>query len=91
MAPLKRWGGGLPQDKIPEGTAGFDASGGRPRTWPLQLCKIHWAALLPALPAGEYTLRCRTIDEKGQPQPLPRPFRKSGHCAIEAVKITVKA
>jgi DMSO/TMAO reductase YedYZ molybdopterin-dependent catalytic subunit len=89
LAPPARWGGDLPEGKIPEGTRGFDAKTGRPRAWPLRLCKVHWAALLPGLPAGEHTLRCRSIDEKGQPQPLPRPFRKSGHCAIEAVRITV--
>jgi DMSO/TMAO reductase YedYZ molybdopterin-dependent catalytic subunit len=90
LAPPKQWGGGLPDGKIPEGTAGFEPATGRPRVWPLRLCKVHWAALLPGLPAGEYTLRCRSIDAKGQPQPLPRPFRKSGHSAIEAVKISVK-
>jgi DMSO/TMAO reductase YedYZ molybdopterin-dependent catalytic subunit len=90
LAPPRRWGGDLPEGKIPQGTAGFDTATAQPRAWPLRLCKVHWAALLPGLPAGEHTLRCRTIDEKGQPQPLPRPFRKSGHCAIEAVKISVK-
>ena len=59
------------------------------RTWPMRLGKVHWTVLLPALSEGEYVLRCRTIDEKGQAQPMPRPFRKSGHCEIEAVKFTV--
>jgi hypothetical protein len=39
----------------------------------------------------DYLLRCRTLDEKGIAQPMPRPFRKSGGCAIEAVKVAVKA
>jgi DMSO/TMAO reductase YedYZ molybdopterin-dependent catalytic subunit len=90
LPPPKHWGGELPAGKIPARTAGFDPATGRPLAWPLRLCKVHWASLLPGLPGGEYLLRCRTIDEKGQPQPLPRPFRKSGHCAIEAVKISVK-
>jgi DMSO/TMAO reductase YedYZ molybdopterin-dependent catalytic subunit len=90
LGPPTHWGGGLPGDRVPEGTTGFDAATGRPRTWPLRLGKVHWTALLPGLPAGEYTLRCRTVDEKGHAQPLPRPFRKSGHCAIEAVKLSVK-
>jgi hypothetical protein len=90
LPPPQRWGGELPEGKIPERTAGFDPATGRPLAWPLRLCKVHWASLLPGLPAGEYTLRCRTIDAKGQAQPLPRPFRKSGHSAIEAVTITVK-
>jgi DMSO/TMAO reductase YedYZ molybdopterin-dependent catalytic subunit len=90
LSPPQRWGGELPDDKIPAGTFGFDDSG-RPRAWPMRLAKVHWAALLPGLPAGQYTLRSRTVDEKGIAQPLPRPFRKSGHAAIEMVSIKVKA
>jgi DMSO/TMAO reductase YedYZ molybdopterin-dependent catalytic subunit len=90
LPPPARWGGDLPGDAIPKGTRGFDEKTGRPRTWPLRLCKAHWAVLLPGLPAGEYTLRCRTIDEKGQAQPMPRPFRKSGHSAIEEIRLRVK-
>ena len=85
----KIWGGSLPEDKLPQNTLGFDADG-HPKTWPIRLSKAHWAALLPGLPAGEYTLRSRTIDEKGATQPLPRPFRKSGHAAIEQVSLVVK-
>jgi DMSO/TMAO reductase YedYZ molybdopterin-dependent catalytic subunit len=90
LPPPKRWGGKLPGDAIPKDTLGFDPVTGLPRTWPMRLCKVHWAALLSGLPAGAFTLRCRTIDEKGQAQPMPRPFRKSGHCAIEETNITVK-
>jgi DMSO/TMAO reductase YedYZ molybdopterin-dependent catalytic subunit len=89
LPPPTRWGGSLPGDRVPADTAGFDKTG-RPLTWPMRLGKVHWAALLPGLPAGEYTLRCRTVDEKGHAQPLPRPFRKSGHCDIEAVDLVVK-
>jgi len=90
LAPPQRWGGDLAEGEIPAGTLGFDADG-RPQKWPLPLGKLHWAALLPGLPAGEYTLRSRTVDAKGIAQPLPRPFRKSGHSAIESVSIRVKA
>jgi hypothetical protein len=86
----QRWGGGLPGDAVPKGTMGFDAEKGRPLAWPMRLGKVHWAALLPGLPAGDYTLRCRAVDAGGHAQPMPRPFRKSGHCAIEAVKLAVK-
>ena len=89
LGPPPRWGGNLPDDEIPSDTLGFDASG-RPRTWPMRLAKAHWAILLPGLAAGEYTLRSRTIDEKGIPQPMPRPFRKSGHSAIESISIRIK-
>jgi DMSO/TMAO reductase YedYZ molybdopterin-dependent catalytic subunit len=88
LEPPTRWDN-LPGGRVPEGTRGFDAATGRPRAWPLRLCKVHWAALLPRLAAGEYTLHCRTIDEKGIAQPMPRPFRKSGHAAIEAVPLSV--
>jgi DMSO/TMAO reductase YedYZ molybdopterin-dependent catalytic subunit len=89
LPPPKHWGA-LPDGKIPAGTMGFDAAAGQPRAWPVRLTKVHWAVLLPGLSAGEYTFRCRTIDEKGAAQPMPRPFQKSGHAAIESVKIAVK-
>jgi hypothetical protein len=53
-------------------------------------CKVHWAALLPGVAAGKYTLRSRTIDERGHAQPMPRPFRKSGHAAIEEFAVVVE-
>ena len=56
----------------------------------MRLTNAHWAAVLPGLKKGEYTFRCRTIDEKGHAQPMPRPFRKSGHAAIESVVIRVR-
>ncbi len=88
LPPPAKWGGKLPGDALPADTMGFDAQG-KPKTWPLRLGKAHWAALLSGLPAGEYTLRCRTIDAKGQAQPMPRPFRKSGRCEIEEVKLII--
>jgi DMSO/TMAO reductase YedYZ molybdopterin-dependent catalytic subunit len=90
LPPPTKWGGDLPGDSIPKDTIGFDAAG-RPKSWPMRLAKAHWAALLPGLPAGEYTLRCRTIDANGQAQPMPRPFKKSGRCDIEAVNFAVTA
>jgi DMSO/TMAO reductase YedYZ molybdopterin-dependent catalytic subunit len=82
------WGGGIADGKIPAETMKFDGQG-RPTSWPIRLGKVHWAVLLPGLPAGDYTLRSRTVDDKGIGQPLPRPFRKSGHSAIEEVSISV--
>ncbi|MFO0975651.1 MAG: molybdopterin-dependent oxidoreductase [Planctomycetaceae bacterium] len=83
------WGGELPEGQIPANTGGFNADG-TPSRWPMRLCKVHWATLLPGLPPGEYSLRSRTIDKKGQAQPMPRPFRKSGHAAIEQVTVVVE-
>lgn len=89
LGPPKSWGGTLEGDQIPTGTLGFDDAG-QPKTWPMRLAKVHWATLLPGLAAGDYVLRSRTIDEKGLAQPLPRPFRKSGHAAIESVNVRVR-
>ncbi len=89
LGPPAQWGGDLPDGKIPAETLGFDAAG-KPNTWPMRLGKAHWVAVLPGVPVGEYEFRCRTVDEKGAAQPLPRPFRKSGHAAIETVAIVVK-
>lgn len=88
LQPPKAWGGDLPGGAIPKDTRGFDAAA-KPKAWPMRLAKAHWAVLLPGLPAGEYTLRCRTIDAKGEAQPMPRPFKKGGRCDIESVKFAV--
>jgi hypothetical protein len=79
----------LPESKLPAGTHGFTDEG-RPKTWPLRLTNAHWAAVLPGVAAGDYIFRCRSIDEKGHAQPLPRPFRKLGHSAIEEVRLSVQ-
>ncbi|MBI3871028.1 MAG: molybdopterin-dependent oxidoreductase [Verrucomicrobia bacterium] len=91
ILPAPRNWGAVPGGKIPADTLGFDGPTGQPRAWPMRLGKAHWAALLPGVRAGDYTLRCRTIDDKGMAQPMPRPFQKSGNAAIEAVEIKVKA
>jgi DMSO/TMAO reductase YedYZ molybdopterin-dependent catalytic subunit len=89
LPPPEKWGGDFPEDEPPlEQVIGFNADG-RPNSWPMRLAKAHWAILLPGLPVGDYTLRSRTIDAKGVAQPLPRPFRKSGHAAIEEIAIKV--
>ncbi|MDA1050767.1 MAG: molybdopterin-dependent oxidoreductase [Planctomycetota bacterium] len=91
LPPPEVWGGGIADNRIPPSTKGFDSETGQPTVWPIRCSMVHWAALLPGLPSGEYTFRCRTIDEKGNGQPLPRPFRKSGHAAIEQLSVTVEA
>ena len=90
LPPPKHWGA-LSDEKMLKGTIGFDPATGQPLTWPMRLTRVHWTALLPGVPEGEYTLRSRTIDGKGVAQPLPRPLQKSGHSAIEQVDISVKA
>lgn len=89
LPPPKHWGD-LPDGQVPPGTLGFHDATGQPGAWPMRLAKIHRAALLPGVPAGDYTLRCRTIDAKGVAQPMPRPFTKSGHSGIESIEIAVQ-
>lgn len=86
----EHWGGDIADNRIPPGTAGFDSQTGQPNEWPLRLTKAHWAALIPGLPQGKFTFRCRTIDQNGIPQPMPRPFAKSGRAAIQQVAIRVE-
>jgi len=88
LPPPKEWGGDFPGGVFPKNVLGFDDAG-KPKMWPMKLAKAHWAALLPGLPAGEYVLRCRSIDAKGIAQPLPRPFKKSGRADIEEKRMMV--
>lgn len=81
-------GGGLPDDELPADVFGFEE--GKPKLWPMPLTRAHWCFLHEGLAPGKYTLRCRTIDRNGVPQPMPRPFRKSGHAKIEQVQFEVK-
>lgn len=89
LPPPDDWGGGLPDNEIPAETIGFEATSGKPIAWPMRLCKAHWAGVYDGLSPGKYMLRCRAVDAKGHGQPMPRPFRKSGHAAIEQVEIVV--
>lgn len=89
LAPPTRWGGGLSGDRLPEGTLGFEAGTGRPKAWPLRYAIVHWAAVLREVPPGSYHLRCRTIDNNGIAQPMPRPLPHSGINTIERVEVTV--
>ncbi len=90
LPPPKNWGGGLADNLIPSPTMNFDRETGQPKTWPIRLSKAHWAALLPGLPVGKYTFRCRTIDSNGNAQPMPRPYLKSGRAAIDQVGFKVE-
>ncbi|MCA9109735.1 MAG: hypothetical protein KDA52_07295, partial [Planctomycetaceae bacterium] len=89
LPPPKAWGGGLPDNHVPSPTLGFDPQTGKPATWPMRFGKVHWAMLVDGLSPGKYTLRSRSIDDNGHAQPMPRPFRKSGHSAIELVEFEV--
>lgn len=91
LPPPQTWGGGLPDNRLPPHLHGFDERTGQPASWPMRLTMAHWATLRPGVPPGEYALRCRTIDDKGYAQPMPRPFPKSGRNRIEEITIVVDA
>lgn len=91
LPPPKKWGGKLPQGRLPLPVRGFDETSGAPKKWPMPYTVAHWAMLLPGLPAGKYDVRCRSIDANGIAQPLPRPFRKSGRNAIQRSTLIVEA
>lgn len=90
LPPPEDWGGGLPGGKLPDVPSQIDKNNGKPYRWPIPNTIVHWAALLKVEQAGQYILRCRTIDANGIAQPMPRPFPKSGNNTIRSVKITVE-
>jgi DMSO/TMAO reductase YedYZ molybdopterin-dependent catalytic subunit len=90
LPPPDDWGGGLPDDKLPPIPRQFDTISGKPLRWPMPNTIVHWAMLLTVEDPGQYDLRCRTIDENGIAQPMPRPFIKSGYNAIQQVRIVVE-
>jgi hypothetical protein len=83
-------GGGLPDGKLPPVPSQIDPKTGRPYRWPMRYAIAHWAALVKIDNPGQYDLRCRTIDENGIAQPMPRPFLKSGKNDIQKVQIIVE-
>ncbi len=89
LPPPDQWGGGLSQKSLPLTPRQFDTETGEPRAWPLRGTIVHWAVLLRNVSPGKYDLRCRTIDANGVAQPMPRPFLKSGHNAIQKVPLVV--
>lgn len=69
----------------------FDPATRSPRQWPLRHTLCRWTAKPLKLAAGKYELRCRTIDENGNAQPMPRPFPKSGKNNIQKALLEVVA
>ena len=89
-AEILPWDGELPANR-PGVPLHFDPTSGRPRKWPLRYTLVHWQAEIRGVVAGNYNLRCRTIDLNGIPQPMPRPFARSGRVGIETVRLRVEA
>jgi DMSO/TMAO reductase YedYZ molybdopterin-dependent catalytic subunit len=71
-------------DGLPiEGLLGLQAG------WPPRYTVVHWTAELEGLPAGDYELRCRSVDRNGIAQPMPRPFAKGGRSEIQILPLSV--
>lgn len=83
------WHGGV--DFGPMHPLQFAPGSTRPVEWPMRYTWCHWAALVPALKPGKYDLRCRSIDQNGIAQPMPRPYKKSGKSEIEKLALEVVA
>lgn len=90
LPPPEKWGSDLPEGKLPP-VIQFGQGSGKPLNWPITNTIIHWAALCKLSSAGEYEIRCRTIDSNGIAQPMPRPFGRSGVNMIEAVSIKAES
>ncbi len=88
LPPPSDWGAALPDGVWPHVPLQFEGS--VPRTWPLRYTVVHWAAQLPPLAPGDYDLRCRTIDQNGNAQPMPRPFPKGGRADIQSVPLKIE-
>ncbi|HUX96136.1 MAG TPA: molybdopterin-dependent oxidoreductase [Bacteroidales bacterium] len=85
LPPPENWGSDLQGGKLPP-VIQFNTSSGQPIPWPIINTIIHWVFLEKVDKAGEYELRCRTIDANGIAQPMPRPFGRSGVNRIEVAK-----
>ena len=87
LPPPTNWGGGLPGGTLPA-TSQTDPKG-VPLQWPIRYTIVHWAVLMPGLPAGKYDLCCRTIDGNNVAQPLPRTLPRTGFNALHVIPLTV--
>jgi DMSO/TMAO reductase YedYZ molybdopterin-dependent catalytic subunit len=90
VPPPARWGGDLPDGRLPGTPLQFDAETGTPTHWPLRYAVAHWQADLGEVAPGRYVVRCRTIDANGIAQPMPRPFAKGGRAAIQEETLVVE-
>ena len=88
LPPPTNWGGDLPEGKLPADVQ-FFTDESKPKHWPMRYAIAHWATLLKGVKPGKYNVYCRTIDSKGNAQPMPRPFKKSGRNTIQKTEIEV--
>ena len=89
LPPPRDWGGALPQGVMPRDVWGFDPKTGQPKEWPMRYSWALWSVTLPALAAGSYEFRARSVDQHDFAQPEPRPYLKSGQNPVQVKLINV--
>ena len=87
--PPEDWSQALPAGVASKDILGFNATTGRPETWPLRYSMISWSATLKELPPGKYEFRARAVDLNDFAQPEPRPMLKAGKNAVEVHRFEI--
>ena len=87
LPPPQDWSGALPAGVQPD--LRLDSNRPAPQSWPLRYTVVHWAAKLCGLTPGAYDVRCRSIDQNGIAQPMPRPFAKGGRAEIQTQPLQI--
>ncbi|CAN5886963.1 hypothetical protein BH11VER1_BH11VER1_06410 [soil metagenome] len=81
--PPADWSSVLPAGVSSKQVLGFDATTGKPASWPLRYSMVSWSATLPGLTPGKYEVRARAVDRNDFAQPEPRPLQKTGKNNIQ--------
>jgi len=87
LPPPQDWSGALPPGAQPD--LRLDSNRPASQSWPLRYTVVHWAAELNGLTHGAYVVRCRSIDQNGIAQPMPRPFAKGGRAEIQTQPLQI--
>ncbi len=89
LQPQPTWTEVLPEGIDPRQVLGFDATTGRPHSWPPRYGMCSYFAKLEGLKPGQYEVRARSVDLNDNAQPEPRPAQKTGKNAIQVRRFEV--
>jgi DMSO/TMAO reductase YedYZ molybdopterin-dependent catalytic subunit len=84
------------QAVLPDGISAVDLFGtdahGVPHKFPLPFSYSSWSTDIQtqSLAVGFYEIRARAVDEAGNAQPEPRPYRKNGRNSVQTRRVEVK-
>jgi hypothetical protein len=78
----------LPEGIKPSEIFGIDEAG-VPKKFPLPFSYTSWTTDIKTqgLAPGHYEIRARSVDEAGNAQPEPRPYRKNGRNTIQTRRV----